>query len=144
MIDNLDYKTSLMIGIMVRTSIKSTLGVTMVLVHYGTQCISNHMEKPNFPSVRKHCHGLAINSMNEIWIHWFLRRLGQARGCQSTGSHVLTLTFLEGTLFHDFWVHNVEHNYKQPLLMLCFHLVAISTHIPCDLFYVNICKRETT
>ncbi len=102
------------------------------------------MEKPNFFFVRKHCHGLAINSMNEIWVHWFLRRLGQARGCQSTRSHVLTLTFLKGTLFHDFWVHNVEHNYKQPLFMLCLHLVAISTHIPCDLFYVNICKREST
>ncbi len=49
MIENLDYKTSLTIGIMVKTSIKSTLGVTMVLVHYGTQCISDDVEKPNFP-----------------------------------------------------------------------------------------------
>jgi hypothetical protein len=66
MIDNLYYKTSLTTGIMVKTSIKSTLGVTMVLVHYGTQCISDHMEKHNFLSVKKNCHGLALNSMNEI------------------------------------------------------------------------------
>jgi len=51
---------------MVGTSMKSTLGVIMVLVHYGTQCISDHTEKPNFPYVRKHCHGLELNSMNEI------------------------------------------------------------------------------
>jgi hypothetical protein len=66
MIDNLNYKTSLTIKIMVGTSMKSTLGVIMVLVHYGTQCISDHTEKPNFPYVRKHCHGLELNSMNEI------------------------------------------------------------------------------